>query len=520
MIKSRRAKNAQRGLYIQDKELQLTDFQVGNNFSYMVDIQGRKLIISPSEQSKNTVSKRKTANGLKPVIDIRDKKTLEVFKGSDFLEVEIFQDQIIVTGYDQEKETGLLSSLKNKVQSFSKKGTLIDFKSKLRLRQRHQVMFSRQELQQVVGQSGFQQLSIFDLLEDSTQSTKPHLQGDGLEGVKIPLEVISLFSGAGIMDTGFLQEGFEIKFALELDSQAVETYRHNIGEHIECGDITKFDKTRFTEMGTPIMIGGSPCQGFSNSNRHTNFLDNPNNLLLKEFIESIKANKSCQVFVIENVPQILTAGGGRFKEEIYKELAEFEITSGVLSSVDYGEAQDRKRAFIIGSKIGKIELPRPTTTGENKRTVRYAFKGLNDSIPNQNDYSKGKPMTTERMSHVPEGGNWRDLPEHLQTAGMKSGNTHSSIYKRLEWDKPSITIANPRKSNITHPSENRILSVRECARLFGVADDFVFKGRLSAMQQQICNSVPVKLSRAIAESIRHAIQRFNVRNGTDLFQLV
>lgn len=123
-----------------------------------------------------------------------------------------------------------------------------------------------------------------------------------------------MFSGAVIMDKGFVEEGFDISFALELDEDAVATYRANQGNHVEQGDITTFDKERFNLIGSLIMIGRSPCQGFSSANRHSNFLDNPNNLLVKEFIESIKANSNCQVFVLENVPKLLSAGDRKFKQ--------------------------------------------------------------------------------------------------------------------------------------------------------------------------------------------------------------
>ena len=72
--------------------------------------------------------------------------------------------------------------------------------------------------------------------------------------------------------------------------------------------------------------------GFSNSNRNTNYLDNPNNRLVREYIDAVKSNQNCKVFVLENVPQILSAGDGQFKDEILDELKEFEIQYGVLNA--------------------------------------------------------------------------------------------------------------------------------------------------------------------------------------------
>jgi DNA (cytosine-5)-methyltransferase 1 len=523
MIKSRKAKNSKRGFYLQDIELKQTAFQPGTNFKYVIDAKNKKMIILPSEASVNTVSKRSTKTGVKPVIDIRNKEVLSVFKEADFLQVEIQEDQIIVSGYEDKSSSIIEKASKKIAKVFSKKSNVLDITSILDVRKKFEVRMSSKDLAEAVGGSQhFEQLSIFDVIGDNHSYSAKSVQTieQGLKNIKIPLQLISLFSGAGIMDMGFVEEGFDVSFALEMNEEAVETYKANHNNPIEVGDITKFDKTRFGQIGSPVMIGGSPCMGFSSANRTSNFLDNPNNMLVNHYIESIKANPNCQVFVLENVPQLLTCGNGRFREEIYQALNEFELTSGVLSATDFGEAQERKRAFIIGSKIGKIELPKPTHSKENYVTVRMAFEGLHDDIPNQKDFSKPKATTEERMKTVPEGGNWRDIPEHLQTDRMSSGSTHSSVYKRLSWDKPSITIANPRKSNITHPSENRILSVRECARLFGLPDCFEFKGSLASKQQQISNGVPQKLGRAIAEVVKTAIMQYNIRMKSDTFQLV
>jgi DNA (cytosine-5)-methyltransferase 1 len=472
LIKSRKAKVSERGIYLQDSALQQTNFIPGSNYKYVIDSKNKQIIIQTSQDPEdNQVSKRALKEGFKPVIDIRRKEALNLFKGSEYLEVFIYQDRILVEGFSETNET---------ISSYISKDQLASV--------------TREQIS-------------FDLFSDVFQTKTVQ---SAFHNLHIPLQIASLFSGAGVMDQGFKEEGFDIVFALEKDEEAIKTYRFNHGDHVVQADITSFDKSKIIKA--PIMIGGSPCQGFSNSNRHSSFLANPNNKLLNEFIQAVKTNENCQVFVLENVPQILTAGDGKFKEEIYQALSDFDITSGVLSSAQFGEAQDRKRAIFIGSKIGPIDLPKAIYPKQLYRTVRMAFSGLSNEVSNQLDYSKGKPETIERMKHVPPGGNWNDIPTHLQTARMKSGNTHSVIYRRLEWDKPCFTIPNPRKNNITHPEEHRTLSIRECARLFGLKDSFVFKGSLSSMQQQICNAVPVKLAKAIAKQIKGMIVKLNLNN--------
>ncbi|MFJ7954173.1 DNA cytosine methyltransferase [Lysinibacillus sp. NPDC096418] len=518
VIKKRKAKKSNRGLYIQDTELQQTNFEIGNHIKYIVDQKNKKIVIVPTDEiTSNKVSKRAVKNGEKPVLDIRNKKALAVFKDADYLQIEILENEIHVSGYEnQEQKQGVISSLKNKVNRFiSKKKNIIDITTLINVKKTFDVVLSKNELEKVVGQTSYQQLSLFDsVLEQAESCAKKSVNyiKKAIHNLHIPLTAISLFSGCGIMDSAFIDEGYEVAFALELDKDAVETYRFNHSNTIHQGDIRDFDKSYFGQVGASVMFAGPPCQDLSQANQRKDeqkLLDSPKNKLLKEYLDSVNANPNCQVVVIENVPQLLTACNGRFMEEIKNELSDFDISSGILTASEYGDPQERSRAIVIGSKIGKIDLPKPTHLPSQYVTVAQAFEGLHDDIPNQLDFSKSRVDTIQRMSHVPQGGNWRNIPIHLLPKSMLKGDTHSSVYKRLNNDKPSITITNPRKSLITHPELNRTLSGRECARLFSVKDDFIFKGKLSAIQQMICNAVPVKMVRAIAKQIKDAITEHN-----------
>ncbi|WP_240416538.1 DNA cytosine methyltransferase [Paenibacillus periandrae] len=505
LLKKRNAKLSHRGIYLQDKVLQNTVFQPGSHYKYVIESKSNKIIILTSEDTTdNTVSRRQLKESVKPVIDIRDKAALSAFEGCDYLQVEIFGEHVVIQGYVAVQQASFQKVTQAVKQLLGSKRKVVEINDFIAVKKKAEIVLSRKSLRKAAGLLGYEQLELDLLFEESasiSDSSNTSLQS-GIANLLIPLQVASLFSGAGIMDLGVLEAGFDVVFALELSEGAALTYRHNIGSHIVQGDITKFDKSKIAKA--PVMIGGSPCQGFSNANRNTNFLDNPNNLLVKQYIEAIKANENCKVFLLENVPRILTAGGGQFKDEIYSALSEFEISSGILSSADMGSAQLRERAIFIGSKIGKIELPKPQFRRDEYRTVRQAFEGLHDGIPNQLDVSKAKDETLERMSTVPPGGNVYSIPQDIRPKGQ-----HSDMYRRLEWEKPSITIVNPRKACILHPVEDRILSVRECARLFDVKDTFEFQGSLSSKQQQIANAVPVRLIRSVAEAIKSAIQCFN-----------
>ncbi|WP_198864013.1 DNA cytosine methyltransferase [Bacillus velezensis] len=109
------------------------------------------------------------------------------------------------------------------------------------------------------------------------------------------------------------------------------------------------------------MIGGAPCQGFSLENKHAkdksrNILEDPNNELINYYINAVKANPYCKVFVLENVPQILTAGNGVFKDAIYNALSDFEITSGIINAADMGDPQMRKEQFSSDQKSAKFRF--------------------------------------------------------------------------------------------------------------------------------------------------------------------
>ena len=119
----------------------------------------------------------------------------------------------------------------------------------------------------------------------------------------------------------------------------------------------------------------------------------------------------------------------------------------------------------------------------------------------QNFVSLNNELVIRRYSHIPQGGNWRDIPEDLMTNYADKSRCHSGIYRRLRYDAPSVVISNYRKSMLIHPEQNRGLSVREAARIQSFPDNFIFMGPISHIQQQIGNAVPPLLAKAVVEQI-------------------
>jgi DNA (cytosine-5-)-methyltransferase len=181
-------------------------------------------------------------------------------------------------------------------------------------------------------------------------------------------KVISLFSGAGGMDLGFINSGFQIIWANDFFEEAVNSYKKNIGKHIVYGDITKISSNDIPN-DADVIIGGFPCQGFSvaNSKRHT---EDQRNFLYKEMLRII-ADKQPKFFVAENVKGILSLGGGKVFEMIKSdfenlknekgELIGYKVEAKVLNAAEYGVPQARERVIIMGNRLGiKNPFPKPT----------------------------------------------------------------------------------------------------------------------------------------------------------------
>lgn len=489
LIKKRELKTKER-IWLADRELAETIFKPGTHITYRIE--KNKVTILPSEEGI-TVAKRKSQLGIQSLIDIRSKKALSAFTGCKNLQVEIYEDQIIVLGL---KKVLTLAGRKQRVVT----AAAID----------------RNILRNAAGweQLSFLSEGYMDLVADSIARSTGNAGLASRVKSDLPdlFSVVSLFSGAGFLDYAF-KDDFDIKWAVEWEPEMVKVYKRNIGSHIVCQDITKVDKGSIPQAS--VVIGGTPCQGFSNANRRTRIIDDDRNLLIKQYVEVVKSMKTCLIFIIENVPQLITYGK-QFLDELMEELSGYEITIQKLNAADFGSAQKRERAIVIGSKIGPIHIVPPAIT--MMKTVRQAFAGLHDHVPNQLDYSVSSPDNIEKMKLIAPGGNLQDLPAH-----MKTKSVHSDYMKRLSWDTQSITIPNPRKAMILHPDpeENRILSIRECLCLQDMPWSFVMPSRttgdqnpvgLSAMQQGVGNGVPLTLGKAIAAAVKEKLLEYQMGN--------
>ncbi len=177
------------------------------------------------------------------------------------------------------------------------------------------------------------------------------------------MKVASLFSGCGGLDLGFIQAGFEVVWANDFFKEAVETYKHNIGDHIVYGDITKIPSSEVPD-NFDVLLGGFPCQGFSVANTKRSMADE-RNFLYKELLRLIE-DKKPKFFVGENVKGLLSMQKGKVIEMImndFKALG-YNVDYKLLKASDYGVPQHRERVVIIGNRLGLNNLFPEKTHGE------------------------------------------------------------------------------------------------------------------------------------------------------------
>ena len=342
---------------------------------------------------------------------------------------------------------------------------------------------------------------------------------------------IDLFAGGGGMTLGAHLSGVHVRAAVENHPSACLTYRaNNTATNMLENDIAKLETIEVGERSQPLVLfGGPPCQGFSTSNQRTRHADNPKNWLFREFLRMVETLKPEWV-VFENVAGILQTDGGRFAEAFREQLRGFgyKVTFGILNAADFGCPQRRSRYFVIAAINADPVLPTPSANIETPTLWEaigdlpmLANGAMEDELEYQSaplsDYAKrlrsdldkctghlvsrNADSIVARYAHIPQGGNWRNVPGMMRDPVKDRRRYHSGIYKRLLQDAPSVVIGNFRKNMLIHPTQDRGLSVREAARLQSFPDHYRFCGSIGFQQQQVGNAVPPVLAKAVFDAV-------------------
>ena len=341
-------------------------------------------------------------------------------------------------------------------------------------------------------------------------------------------KVIDLFCGCGGLSQGFIDAGYDVVLGIDHWKDAINTFNYNHKDsHGIVADLYKespesiSSKTRITKAD--IIIGGPPCQGFSIAGKR--IIEDERNELYKSFVHFIEHYQP-EAFLMENVPNILSMGKGMVKEKIKKDFEKigYMVNTETLMSSNYGVPQNRKRAFFIGFKNGhKFKFPEadtlehvtssdaisdltensiedgtsyPTRPLSNyQKQIRNGSKAIfNHEITNHSE------KTIEIIAMVPDGGNYKSLPEELRETRKVN-----IAWTRLNSQKPSFTIDTGHRHHF-HYKYNRVPTVRESARIQSFEDDFIFFGSKTSQYKQVGNAVPPILAKKLAISILNQLK--------------
>jgi DNA (cytosine-5)-methyltransferase 1 len=358
------------------------------------------------------------------------------------------------------------------------------------------------------------------------------------------LSAIDLFCGAGGLSEGFRQAGFTVLAGNDFDETAGETYSTThldakfIGGPIQDVSAKQLLQASGLSKGElDCLVGGPPCQGFSVYN-HKRGMHDSRSHLFREYLRLVEGIRPKWI-VMENVTGIMSAGGGQAVREIREGLSAlgYEVDFRILKAEEYGIPQERRRIFFLANRVGApVAWPAPThgvsrsplvtikdaisdlpalKNGEALPMVPYKRKAASEfqramrersALIHNHSAPRLSDINIQRMSHIPPGGSWRDIPVKLLPDGMKRARRcdHTKRYGRMAWDGLACTILT--KCDVhwgayIHPEQDRAISVREAARLQSFPDWFQFEGSMTDQYVQVGNAVPPLLGKAIAETV-------------------
>lgn len=304
------------------------------------------------------------------------------------------------------------------------------------------------------------------------------------------MTITSLFSGAGGLDLGLIQAGNTVIWANDIDKDAVETYRTNIGNHINCKDIKDVPLSEIPS--SDVVVGGFPCQGFSLANLKRDVSDERNQLYL--FFYSIVKDKKPKFFIAENVKGILSLGNGSIIRQIVADFdsAGYFVEVHKVNVADYGVPQHRERVIIIGQRKDIADH------------MLFEFPAPSHSESNINM----KPWVSikDALSFVPPDYN-KDSDPNAYGSKYRFVERNFTAHRRTSPDRPSPTILARGNGKggvcaIPHYNGERRLTIRESATIQTFPFSFVFHGKMGSCYRQIGNAVPVLFAERLGAELK------------------
>jgi len=356
---------------------------------------------------------------------------------------------------------------------------------------------------------------------------------EGVMTTEKKIEGIDLFCGIGGLTHGLSLAGIDMRLGIDIDESCQYPYEENNSAQFLLKSVTDISPAElckyYSNNAIRVLAGCAPCQTFSTYNPKANDQDE-RWWLLREF-GRLASNKSLapEIITMENVPGITD-------QNIFREFVEMLRAGGFSVSYErvdcslYGIPQRRHRLVLLASKYGAVSLVSPSEFGRAPKTVRDAISSLSpllagESDPNDPIHKSARlsQLNTRRVRASTPGGTWRDWPPELvaKCHQKESGFSYSSVYARMEWDKPAPTITTQfygfGNGRFGHPEQDRGISLREGATIQSFPPDYRFVPpggtvAIGALGRMIGNAVPVVLGQAIGISIKKHVNEIYSSN--------
>ena len=300
------------------------------------------------------------------------------------------------------------------------------------------------------------------------------------------MRILSLFSGCGGLDKGFVDAGYDVVWANDFDKYAVQTYQANFGDHIVLGDINKIEITDLPAFD--MLIGGFPCQPFSMMGEERGFEDARGTLFFRiaEILKyKIEQNEKPRVVVLENVRSLKTHNKGKTFKTILSILENdlgYKVFYDILNTADYGIPQTRNRTYIVcfANEAADFSFP-------EKMPLNSTLQDLLETDVDDKYFLSDKILPTILSDGT---GGYKAKSEIDLKIARPLCATMAKMHRACQ------------DNYVTQNGRVRRLTPRDCARLQGFNDEFVIPVSDSQAYKQFGNAVTVNVSRAVAQAVR------------------
>jgi DNA (cytosine-5)-methyltransferase 1 len=323
---------------------------------------------------------------------------------------------------------------------------------------------------------------------------------------------IELFSGCGGLSTGFLDAGVRIAAGFDIDRRSVDAYEYNHAHRGSRGfvvDLSRSSGKQLLELAgvshIDLLVGGPPCQPFSIVGKRRGTQDERAGLIL-DFTRLARELRPQAIF-FENVPNLVKINRGSLLDELASGLEDlgYTVCAEVVAAADFGVPQVRRRLLLVAARgVDSIQLAQPShcpsdLLADGLKPYMTAREALDD-LPDAGDFGECGVYNHEPTEHT------TDMLARFAT--LRVGEREpKSFHDRLHPDRPSFTLragtGNFSPLRPIHYHYDRVITVRESARLQGFADDFIWPDWIPRLQQyrHVGNAVPPPLAASVARSL-------------------